>query len=222
MEIHLSKPGGQREGPFTLERINASLAQNKYRDTDYWAWYEGLESWVPLHEIPGVNQARQPAPKSHDTEHDKLSTQGDTEFLARKVTPSPAAGSNARTAPAAPVWSGLPVEALEHIFIFTDGEGPAAIASMDGARIMDEIMGASFDVVRGRVARDVFGRCNIPARLATEQDVPGSAWRAMSALKPELVHETRNGGYKVCVRIFDIESGQKMAAFLFYNKGKLP
>src|ERR1041385_3947845 len=118
MEIHLSKPGGQREGPFTLEEINASLALNKFRDTDYWAWYEGLESWVPLHEVPGITQAREPQPKSHDTEHDKLSVQGDTEFFSRKVTPSPA-GTDAGPVSAA-VCSGLAVEALKHIFIFTD------------------------------------------------------------------------------------------------------
>ena len=221
MEIHLSKPGGQREGPFTLEQINANLAQNKFRDTDYWAWHEGLESWVPLHQVPGVIPASQPPPKSHDTEHDKLSVQGDTEFLSRKITPS-AAGTDATTLATGPVSSGLSVGALEHIFIFTDGEGRTAVASMVSTRLMDEIIGAPFETVRGHVARDVFGRCNIPARLAIEQRVPGSAWRAMSALKPELVQEARDGGCKICVRIFDTEAGQKMAAFLFYNKRKLP
>jgi hypothetical protein len=54
MQIHLSKPGGQREGPFTIDQINRDLANRKYRDADYWAWYEGLDAWVPLHSVPGV------------------------------------------------------------------------------------------------------------------------------------------------------------------------
>ena len=55
MEIHLSKPGGQREGPFTLEQIKRDLAANRYRDTDYWAWHPGLTEWVPLYRLPGIS-----------------------------------------------------------------------------------------------------------------------------------------------------------------------
>lgn len=55
MKIHLSKPGGQREGPFTVEQINSDLAAKKYQDTDYWAWHEGLSDWVPLHSVQGVS-----------------------------------------------------------------------------------------------------------------------------------------------------------------------
>src|SRR5438876_11162431 len=62
MEIYLSKPGGQREGPYNLEQINRDLAAKKYSDSDYWGWYEGLEAWVPLYSIPGIvespNRAR--------------------------------------------------------------------------------------------------------------------------------------------------------------------
>ena len=34
MQIHLSKPGGQKEGPYTLEQIKQDLAANKYRDIE--------------------------------------------------------------------------------------------------------------------------------------------------------------------------------------------
>src|SRR4051812_23852873 len=54
MQIHLSKPGGQREGPFTVEQVNRDLAAGRYNDNDYWAWYEGLASWIPLHSVPGI------------------------------------------------------------------------------------------------------------------------------------------------------------------------
>ena len=62
MQIHLSKPGGQREGPYTLEQIIQGLASKKYRDTDYWAWHEGLAEWVPLYALPGVPAAANSAP----------------------------------------------------------------------------------------------------------------------------------------------------------------
>jgi hypothetical protein len=62
MQIYLSKPAGQREGPFTVEQINHDLATKKYKDTDYWAWYDGLSAWVPLHAVPGVLAPGRPAP----------------------------------------------------------------------------------------------------------------------------------------------------------------
>ncbi len=54
MEIHLCKPGGQREGPYSLEQINADLAVRKYTGSDYWAWHQGLPEWVPLYSVSGV------------------------------------------------------------------------------------------------------------------------------------------------------------------------
>jgi hypothetical protein len=81
MNIHLSRPGGQREGPFTLDQINQDLAANKYRDTDYWAWYEGLVEWVPLHQVPGVVRNRAPEPS---TEPKQDVTAGDTKRLYRE------------------------------------------------------------------------------------------------------------------------------------------
>jgi len=55
MQVYLSKPHGQREGPYKLEQIKRDLAAKKYRDTDYWAWHEGLPKWVPLYALPGVS-----------------------------------------------------------------------------------------------------------------------------------------------------------------------
>ena len=42
------------EGPYTLEQINADIAAKKYKDSDYWAWYQGLTAWVPLYAVGGV------------------------------------------------------------------------------------------------------------------------------------------------------------------------
>ncbi|HEU0038460.1 MAG TPA: hypothetical protein VFR76_04230 [Verrucomicrobiae bacterium] len=59
-KIYLAKPGGQREGPYTLEQINHDLATKKYRDEDFWAWHEGLPSWMPLYALPGVSAKAAP------------------------------------------------------------------------------------------------------------------------------------------------------------------
>lgn len=53
--IYIAKPGGQKQGPYTLEQINRDLASKKISDTDFWAWHEGLPSWMPLHSVPGVS-----------------------------------------------------------------------------------------------------------------------------------------------------------------------
>lgn len=53
--IYLAKPGSQKEGPYTLEQINQDLATQKYSDEDFWAWHEGLPSWLPLYSLPGVS-----------------------------------------------------------------------------------------------------------------------------------------------------------------------
>jgi hypothetical protein len=62
MQIYLSKPGGQREGPYTLEQILRDLAASNYRDSDYWAWHEGLPEWVPLYLLPGISNDANVAP----------------------------------------------------------------------------------------------------------------------------------------------------------------
>jgi hypothetical protein len=227
MEIYLSKPGGQREGPYTLDQINHALAAKKYGDTDYWAWYEGLEAWVPLYSIPGITEhAETPAPKAPAEEQ-----MIPAEVQAVAVAGSAATATASRTAvadppqkPAAPkksAASGLPFDALEQIFIFTSGEGPSATQSSITAAMLEEIVGADFQTIRARVPRDVFGRCNIAERLRRDGKVPSSAWRAMSALKPTVVREAQEGNYRACVRTFVTETGDTLAVFLFYNKQKL-
>jgi hypothetical protein len=222
MEIHLSKPGGEREGPYTLEQINAGLAQKKYRDTDYWAWYEGLESWVPLHQIPGVVQSMETemivrAPELPASSSNLAAPEEDTQLIFSKAVASPkqpTAGGRSDSS----LQSGMPIASLEHIFIFTDGEGPHAMRSHITGMILQEITGADLESIRKQASREVFGRCNIPQQLAAQQRVPDSAWRAVSALKPELAQHARDGRCRICIRSFEIESGQKVAAFLFYNK----
>jgi hypothetical protein len=54
MQIYIARPGGQKEGPFTVDQINRDLASKRYRESDYWAWYEGLPQWMPLHAVPGI------------------------------------------------------------------------------------------------------------------------------------------------------------------------
>src|SRR6266567_5818382 len=119
MQIHLSKPNGQREGPFTLEQINRELAAKKYSDTDYWAWYEGLDAWVPLHTVPGISVLTDQPPEPLTL----LEASPDVEQSSRGERPS--SFVTPQTTEASQVSSGMSSEALEQIFVFTSGEGPA-------------------------------------------------------------------------------------------------
>jgi hypothetical protein len=210
MDIHLARPGGQREGPFSLEQINASIAQRKYHDSDYWAWFEGLDSWVPLHEVPGIINAPAAAVETITVESSGP-PQSDTEVVHRQASDAPKSDPSK-------LFSGTPAQRLEQVFVFTNGEGPVAMQSPVTAMMLKEIIGADVESISGKAPRDVFGRCSIPAQLAEQGKVPASAWRAMSALRPQLTQQARDGGYRICVRTFEIEAGQKVAVFLFYRK----
>jgi len=50
--IHVMRDG-QQFGPYTLEDLNAYLAQGSLLPTDQ-AWWEGASAWVPMDQVPGV------------------------------------------------------------------------------------------------------------------------------------------------------------------------
>jgi hypothetical protein len=230
MQIHLSKPGGQREGPFTVDQINRDLANRKYRDADYWAWYDGLDAWVPLHSVPGVvtmpeasappavpSSAPQKSASGSTQTKAPLKSSGDGNTESSTVARASSADVDA-SGEAAKFASGFPFAALKQIYIFTGGEGPGAMKSPIMAGMIKAIVGQDLAKVREKVPRDVFGRCDIAERLRLEKTVPTSAWRAMSSLNPELVQQAREGAYRTCVRIFPIENDELIALFLFYDK----
>src|SRR4051794_923843 len=178
MDIYLSKPSGQKEGPFTLEQINSDLAANKYHDTEFWAWHEGLPDWTPLHSLPGVS-AHAPANEAKP---------------AAKAVPSPPP-----TPATPPVASGLPFAALEHIFAFTSGEGQVALQSQATAIMLQNIVGVDLATIRQSVPRDVIAHCDITERVRRDGAISDSAFRAMASLNLPLVQKAREGAYLICV-----------------------
>lgn len=50
--IHILRDG-QQFGPYSLEEVNAFLADGSLLPSDQ-AWYEGAPEWIPLNEVPGV------------------------------------------------------------------------------------------------------------------------------------------------------------------------
>ncbi len=58
--IHVMRDG-QQFGPYTIEDINAYLAQGTLLPTDQ-AWYEGAANWMPITDVPGVVHDAAPAP----------------------------------------------------------------------------------------------------------------------------------------------------------------
>jgi hypothetical protein len=238
MQIHLSKPGGAREGPFTLDEINRDLAARKYNDSDYWAWYDGLDAWIPLHSVPGVKTGLGGATEFKPKHEEQYSiatevVQTPERSAEPEVEPAPVVASRPATHAEEPstemasegmqskVFSGMPVRALEHIFVFTSGDGPSLRESAVTSMMLLEIIGENPDAIRDRVPRDVFGKCNIGERIRSEGKVPSSAWRAMSSLKPDLVQKAKEAAYRTCVRTFKTEAGDVVAVFLFYDKQRL-
>ena len=59
MMIHVMRDG-QQFGPYTLEDLNAYLAQGTLLPTDQ-AWWEGAPAWVPMDQVPGVQLPGMPA-----------------------------------------------------------------------------------------------------------------------------------------------------------------
>jgi hypothetical protein len=219
MKIHLSKPGGQNEGPYTLEQILQDLAANKYRDTDYWAWHEGLTEWVPLYALPGIAADDDAAPPD-------------------EIQAASPAGSAVQPGipPAAPVTepgqesavvrnqvsSGLPASALDQIFVFTTGDGPSAWRSPMVARMLKEIIGDDVSALREGVPRDVVARCAVGELLKPDGSISDAVWRAMDAHRPVIVQDARARLYRVCVRTFRVEADVLVVLVLFSNKQKLP
>jgi hypothetical protein len=231
MEIHLSKPGGKKEGPYTAKQINRDLAAGKYRGSDYWAWYQGLPDWIPLYSVPGIIEQKEPAfPEvdpsgSHDTEILQSAPATASEPMVEPdSTPEPESSSTPVTAaespPAADVSSGMPCAALEQIFVITTGEGPDASRSPSTAEMLERITGLDFASIRAQIPRDVIGRCNILEGLKGQTSTQGSLWGVMARLQPELLQKARDGLYRICIRTFRIDNGDLVSLFLFYNKEK--
>ena len=61
--IHVMRDG-QQFGPYTIEDINAYLAQGTLLPTDQ-AWYEGAANWMLITEVPGVVHGAAPARHRH-------------------------------------------------------------------------------------------------------------------------------------------------------------
>src|SRR5205085_927029 len=81
----------------------------------------------------------------------------DTSVMAKKA-PSPepkkaVAGESAKSQ----LGSGMPLEALEQIFLFTDGEGPDAMRSPFTSALLEEVIGATLESLRDQVTKSVFG-----------------------------------------------------------------
>lgn len=60
MQIFIAR-NNQHYGPYTLNQIQTYLASGQVQGTDL-AWYAGLQSWIPLSQVPGVQLPQVQAP----------------------------------------------------------------------------------------------------------------------------------------------------------------
>jgi hypothetical protein len=260
MQIYLTRPGGEREGPYTVEEINRDLAAKRYADTDYWAWFSGQTEWIPLHKVPGVVGSdsttawtldQPPQDASRNSVQEQPSEVKASPAEASPVTAPAGAGAERTSAledqgsaaaePSAPasrapvatppkpdetsleskLFSGLPVAALEQVFILTTGDGRTAARSAVTIRMLEQTVGESHSKIREIASRDVVSNCAFIEQLRTQAALPSAAWSTMANFKMQLVQDARAGLFKVCVRSFPIESGDLVCLFLFYNRAKL-
>jgi hypothetical protein len=273
MQIYLAKPGGQKEGPFTLDQINRDLAAKKYGGNDYWAWYEGLPSWMPLHSLPGVTGKAPPVvpaaapgpvqpsapPKAVQAPPPKaaapvvtapiaiapvaaapvstapVSTAPVAAEPAKKAAepPKPVVIASAQPAPATPAPaseladpaalletapSGLPFSALDQIFIFTSGEGRSVFESQLANQKLEDTVGEKVDKIRESVQVNVVGRVDAGVEMMQDDSIPDKAWRAITAVKPDVAEQAKAGAYQFCVRTLLSENNDVITLLLFYKK----
>ena len=250
-QIYLTKPAGHREGPFSLEQIRQELAAQNYSDTDYWAWYEGLTEWVPLHSLPGIaappapsarwagrqvrvnlpapaETASNPAPKPAVPEPGSPPDAGLADTLPPPAqttditADTPAIEPQEEIAPITTrVASGMPASALDQVFMFATGNGPTLWHSPKVIRMMENIIGKPLSALRENVTRDVVSGCNIGGLLRPDGFISDAVWYSMSTRRPELIRAARDRLYRVCVRTFRVEADAVVAVVLFYNKARL-
>lgn len=52
LQIYISR-NGERHGPYSIDDINAYLNSGDLMALDL-AWFNGINDWVPLHQVPGI------------------------------------------------------------------------------------------------------------------------------------------------------------------------
>jgi len=110
---------------------------------------------------------------------------------------------------------------LEHIFLFTTGEGPPAWDSPAVGRMLEETVGEGLSAIRQTTPRDVVAKCDIVELLRDDGSISDAVWRVMATYRPALVQQARERAHHICVRTFRIESNAVVTLVLFYNKQKL-
>jgi len=195
-QIYLAKPGARREGPYTLEQIREALAANTYREADYWAWTEGMSGWIPLYELPGISR-------------------GDASTAAAAAQPQ---AQQPKEPGMDEVASGLPLSALERIFLFTTGDGPAAWESPAVTQMLEASIGTDIETICTKVPRDVIGQCAVAELLKPNGSLSDAAWLKMASHRPDLVRQARERLLRVRVRTFNIGPDTMVALVLFYQK----
>lgn len=220
--IYLSRPDGEKEGPYTLEQVNEGLALGKYQGSEYWAWYAGLPQWVPLYSIPGLREHSEISAETAATyDAQVLSARGNDAEPPPAESAAPAQQpEEASPAEKKVLGSGLPFTALEQVFILTTGDAQTASRSPVATSLLQDVIGEDWTTIRSLVPRDAIGRCAILSQMG-KGPIPPLVWRAMTAFKPVLLQQAREGSHRICIRTFQIETGDTVSVFLFYSKAKL-
>jgi len=232
MQVYLAKPGGKKEGPFTIDQVRQDLAAKKYDDADFWAWHDGLTEWLPLYALPALSV--KPSSTSSASTAVALPAESDTDAMdsgetfatasgPEKATPSfevsTTADSPVKIADHPRVFSGRPINALAQVFILTTGNGPAVFKSEVITGMLEQTVSVATDEIRRLVAVDVIGNASINAMESLcAGTVPESVWRALHRINPVTAQTAQEGGFHLCLRTFPAESQDIVAILALYRK----
>lgn len=114
-------------------------------------------------------------------------------------------------------YSGMPLEALEQLFVFTTGDGPSVWESPRVCRMLEAITGAPLAQIRQSTRRDVIFNCQGSQLLKLNGAISQEAWRAMAIRAPKVVEAAQAKLGRTCVCSFPTEQNEIVALVLFYR-----
>lgn len=111
--------------------------------------------------------------------------------------------------------SPIPLSDLQHIFIFTDGNGQTVLDSPVATGTLQDTAEAPLTDFMGKVPFDVIARSKVASQIQQTGQFPESAWAAMSKIDPAITQKARAGTYRSVVRVIPDPRTREQFAFVF-------
>jgi hypothetical protein len=119
--------------------------------------------------------------------------------------------------------SGLPVDKLRTLFIFTSGDGHKVMDSPVVVGFVNDTVGVPLSGLMGTVFVDVIANSDAGARTVSMETFWEAAGPAMENIRPAETNKARAGEYRTVIRPFpDPTSGDHVMVVLLYEQALEP